>query len=379
VFDNSNYRAQVEGAFSLWSTRHQVLFGASQNVRDSFNSMTLQATCPGATPAAPRTTCQQNIFDPVPIPETPFPPRTGTQARINDIGFYLFDRIELAPWLDILGGVRTVDYTETNLSAHTVTFHADPLPLSYGVIAKPRPWMSIYGTYIDGLESTPVAPLAAANGGQMLPATQSTQREAGIKVEPRPGLLIQAAYFNIGRGSAFVNGANVYVLDGRARFRGVELSVNGELTADWSVYASGQLLHAKQVSGANTVITTDPNTGSPTVVPTVVGRKIENAPSQTLSLASEYRFSGVLNGFSVNGGAYYISDRAINQFDQAFIPGYTLFDLGVAYSGTLLGHATSFRLRAENLADKQYFSSTGASIISQGPPRMLKFSITSLL
>ena len=50
-----------------------------------------------------------------------------------------------------------------------------------------------------------------------MPATESTQREAGIKIEPRPGLLVQAAYFNIERDSAFVNGANVYVLDGRAR------------------------------------------------------------------------------------------------------------------------------------------------------------------
>ena len=115
--------------------------------------------------------------------------------------------------------------------------------------------MSLYGTYIEGLESTPPAPFAAANSAALLPATDSTQREAGIKIELQPGLLIQAAYFNIERGSAFVDGANVYVLDGRARFRGTELSLTGELTPDWSIYATSQLLNAKQISGADTLIT----------------------------------------------------------------------------------------------------------------------------
>ena len=116
---------------------------------------------------------------------------------------------------------------------------SEPTSISYGVVLKPLPWMSLYGTYIEGLESTPLAPMTAANAGEAVGAAESTQHEAGIKLEPRPGLLLQAAYFNIERDSAFVNGANVYVLDGRARYRGLEFSVTGEMTPDWSVYATG--------------------------------------------------------------------------------------------------------------------------------------------
>src|SRR5262249_41134784 len=36
TFDNTNYRAELAGAFNLGSTRHQILLGASQNIRDSF-------------------------------------------------------------------------------------------------------------------------------------------------------------------------------------------------------------------------------------------------------------------------------------------------------------------------------------------------------
>jgi iron complex outermembrane receptor protein len=368
--DSSNYRGEIAGAVKLGFTNHQLLLGASQNIRDAFTSVNIPATCAGVT-------CVQNIFHPVDIPETPFPRPTGARTRINDIGYYFFDRIEMSSWLQVLAGVRKADYTESSLDTGVVSSHSEPTSISYGAVVKPLPWMSLYGTYIEGLESTTPAPFSANNARAMLPPTHSTQQEAGIKLEPQPGLLIQAAYFNIERGSAFINAANVYVLDGRARFRGVEASVTGEVAPDWSLYATAQLLSAKQISGADTLITTNAQTGAVTVVPTVVGRKIENTPERTASIATEYRLSGALRGFSVTGAAYYLSERAVNAFNQAFIPGYTLFDLGAAYSGLLYGRETTLRLNAQNVADKRYFASTGLSFIAQGPPRVIKFSVTT--
>jgi iron complex outermembrane receptor protein len=377
TFENSSDRVEVAGAADLWFMRHEVLIGASQNIRDGFTSTTIPATCPGVTATAPRIPCRQNVFAPVSIPETPFPAPRGARARIDDLGYYLFDRIEMASWLQVLVGVRKADYAETNRDAGAITFQDDPTSVSYGVIFKARPWMSIYGTYIEGLESTPAAPSTAANAGTPLPAAESMQREAGVKVELQPGLLLQFAYFDIERGSAFVDGANVYVLDGRARFRGTELSVTGEITADWSLYATGQVLDAKQISGAETRITTNPTTGAVTVVPTVVGRTIENTPERTFSLATEYRLSRLLPGLSVNGAVYYISERAVNQFNQAFIPSYTLFDLGASYVRSFRGNEVTLRLTGQNIADKKHFSSTGTNLVAQAPPRTLKFSIST--
>jgi iron complex outermembrane recepter protein len=375
TFENSNYRLDLAGALDVGFTKHQLLVGASRNVRDGFTAARVPATCPGATPAAARVPCRQNVFAPVDIPETPFPVPRGTNARIDDIGYYVFDRVEMTSKVQLLAGVRKPDYTETNVDTGAVTFHDEPTSWSYGVIVKPRPWLSVYGTYIEGLESTPAAPMTAANAGAMLGATDSTQHEVGIKIEGKPGLLFQAAYFDIERGSAFVNGANVYVLDGRARHRGTELGITGEVTADWSIYATGQLLDAKQISGADTVITTNPTTGVVTVIPTIVGRKIENTPERTLSFASEYRLSKSAPGVSVNGGIYYLSSRAVNAFNQAFIPGYTLFDLGAAYVRNFHGAETTFKLTAQNVADKRYFAATGVSIVAQGQPRTVKFAV----
>jgi iron complex outermembrane recepter protein len=377
TFENANYRVEIAGALHLWLTRHELLAGATQNVRDGFTSNSVAATCPGATPTAPRVPCAQNIFHPVEIPYSPFPGRTGIQTRIEDIGYYLFDRIEVTDWLQLLAGVRKVDYSERNLDTGETTFEDRPTTFSYGAVFKPRPWMSLYGTYIEGLEPTPPPPLTASNVGAGLPATESTQREAGIKIEARPGLLMQAAWFEIERSSSFVNAANVYVLDGRARFRGTEFSITGELTPDWSVYATAQFLDAQQISGAPTQITTNPTTGVVTVVPTVVGRKIENTAERTFSLATEYRLTTLLPGFGVNGAAYYVSERAVNPLNQAFIASYTLFDLGAFWTGRFDRNELTVRLTGQNISDKKYFASTGNNQIAQGPPRVVKLSITT--
>ncbi len=374
--NNSNYRAEVAGVMNLGFMRHELLLGASQNIRDAWTTLGTPATCPGESPTAPRIICRQNAFHPVDIPETPLPARAGPRTRIDDIGYYLFDRIGMTDWLQLLVGIRKSDYTEKSLDSGEITFQDNPTSVSYGAVIKPRPWMSVYGTYIEGLESTPRTPQTAANATEDLPATNSTQHEVGIKLEPKPGLLIQAAWFDIERDSAFVNSANVFVLDGKARYRGAEFSVTGEPTPDWSVYLTGQFLEAKQISGAETVITTNPLTGDVTVVPTVVGRKIENTPEQTFSLASEYRLSSMVPGLSVHGAAYYLSERAVNQYNQAFIPGYTTFDLGVAYTGNFQGNQFTVRLTGQNIADKKYFAATGNNVVAQAPPRLVKFSLT---
>jgi hypothetical protein len=46
----------------------------------------------------------------------------------------------------------------------------------------------------------------------------------------------------------------------------------------------------------------------------------------------------------VNGAAYHVSKRAVNPFNQTFIPGYTLFDFGAAYTGTFHGQDATIRV-----------------------------------
>ncbi len=377
TFDNSNYRVEIAGALKTGFIAHELLLGASRNQRDAFTSTSTPVTCPGATPVV---AARDLPAERVPAGGYSGNAFSGAHRRQDRASMTSVSTSSTA-WSSRRGcscsaGVRKTDYSEENRDTGVTTFEDEPTSVSYGAIVKPRPWMSLYATYIEGLESTPLAPMTAVNAGESVGAAESTQYEAGIKLEPRPGLLVQAAYFNIERDSAFVNGANSTCSTAARVTAGLEFSVTGEVTPDWSLYATGQILDAEQISGAPTTVTTNPMTGAVSVVPTVVGRKIENTPEHTFSFASEYRLAGLVPGLSLNGAIYYISERAVNPYNQAFIPAYTLFDLGAAYSTNIDGNELTFRLSGQNIADKKHFSSTGNNVVAQSPPRLLKLSMS---
>ena len=375
-FKNENIRGEIAGAFYTGPFLHEVMFGAARNIRDQVNPTSININCLGTVPAGTvgqfPATCAYNIYNPRPIPETPLQIVNSPVSRIEDIGYYAFDRIKFGEWLQLLAGIRKSDYTESNHTTGVVTFQDKPVSYSVGAVIKPKSWISLYGTYIEGLETTPGAPTTAVNAGAQLPATTSKQKEGGIKIEPKKGLLFQAAYFDIERGSTYVNGANVYVQDGRARYQGAEFSLTGEVTRDLSVYASALFLDAKQESGAPST------TVGTTFSPTIVGRRIENTPKKTFSVAGEYRLSQWVDGLSITAAAYYTGDRAINALNQAFVPSYTLYDLGVAYRTDVYDHPTTIRINAQNIANKKYWASTGGLLLSQGAPGVVKVSISSV-
>lgn len=398
-FKNQNYRAEIAGAFETFGVKHELLIGVSQNIRANRSSASTAQTCfysntTGAllgagfpsTPVpagATRSACLQSITDPHDIPQLGEPlPGLNNPTQITDTGAFIFDRMEIGEWLQLLGGVRISDYKEERLDTGLKTFSASPTSLSFGAVVKPISSVSIYGTYIEGLESTPAAPLTTVNANEQLPPSASTQYEGGIKWEPKSGLLLQAAYFDISRDSAVVNGANRWVKDGKSSYRGFEFSFTGNVTPDWSVYASALFLDAKYKSGSPTLLVFD-NAGNPVlgpdgsqqISPTIVGNRIENAAKQTFSLATEYRFRDWLPGLSINGAVYHTGNRAINSLNQAFIPGYTLFDLGAGYATDIAGVETTFRISAENVGGKKYWGSTGGLLLSQGVPSTVKFSI----
>jgi iron complex outermembrane receptor protein len=357
---NKNIRGEVAGTFYTGPLLHEILLGASRNERTQFNANQAKVTAP------------QNFWAPQDVPESTIQPVPGgVTTGILDIGYYVFDRIKYHEWLQVLAGVRYSDYTESNRTTGATTFHASPTAVSYGVVLKPRSWASFYGTYIEGLESTPLAPIAAVNALAQLPPTESTQWEVGVKVEPVRGLLFQTAYFDIDRGSTYVNAQNLYVQDGRARYRGVEASLTGEVTPNLSVYVSAQYLNAKQESGAATVIS------GTAVTPTAVGRYVENTPKITYSLSGEYRLNELIEGLSINAGIFHIGKRAVNNLNEGWIPGYTLLNLGAAYQRELYGHRTTFRVNAENVGNTRYWASTGSLFLAEGAPSVVKFSVST--
>jgi len=153
-----------------------------------------------------------------------------------------------------------------------------------------------------------------------------------------------------------LNSANIFVLDGRARYRGFEFSASGELTRDVSIYGSVLFLDAEQTSAATAAL---------------VGKTPENTPKRSGSIFVEYRLP-VLPGFAVNAGAFYTGKRAVNPLNQGYIDGYTLFTVGARYTTQLGPARTTVQLNVENATDKEYWSATGTGNLAVGLPRTVK-------
>lgn len=395
---NDNYRLEVAGAFNTGPFEHELLIGAAYLDRENIGVPSLAISCLYSTAPAtngqllgtilagqalPANTatanCTQNPRSPHPIPALAVDavPTISAIAAFKDLGFYIFDRIKVTDWLQILAGVRYTDYKQyTDVRIKSGEYKATPVTLSGGFVIKPTEKMSFYGTYLEGLEPTPAPGNQAVNINDTFPPSQSVQYELGFKWEIMRGLLFQSAAFRIERDFFLLNAQNIYGPDGRSRFQGVELSLNGAITPQWSIYSSALFLDAKQISGAATVVSTvrSPD-GSFYITPSTVGNRIENTAKRTFSLSTNYDLSEWVEGFSINGGVFHTGDQAINPLNSNFIPAVTTFDLGAALRLDMRGTPITLRLNMENVGNKRYFISTGSNVVSQAPPGTLKMSI----
>jgi len=149
-------------------------------------------------------------------------------------------------------------------------------------------------------------------------------------------------------------------MDGNARYRGVEFSVQGDVTNNVSLTASAVYLDAKQIDSSD---------------PTLVGKTPENTPHVTASLFAEYRVP-VLAGLSVNGGIYYVGPRQVNNANQAQIGGYTLLTAGLRYATRVYGKRVSVQANLENAANRRYWSAAGSNQLAVGLGRTLELTST---
>ncbi|HEY9104279.1 TonB-dependent receptor, partial [Chitinimonas sp.] len=305
-YSNDNLRLELAGLVDTGPLSHELTAGYTRNERYQ------------AGPAGTSLTFGQNLYTPRDIPLRAVPaPTAYNPSTITDQGVYLLDRVRLPRDVQLLAGLRYSDYENraTNGATGRDTVYAtrDTSP-SLGVIWSLQPKLNVYASYIEGLEEGGTAPTTASNAGDVLDPAVSRQRELGIKGD-YANWQFAAALFDIDRAQAYTNAQNVYALDGRVRYRGLELSLAGEILPRTALYTTAMLLDAKQRAAAD---------------PKQIGLRPENAPEMAASVFLEHQLAAVA-GLAINTGAYYTGARAVNVQNQAFIPGVTLFNAGVSY------------------------------------------------
>lgn len=342
---NNNARAEIDGRVQTGFLDHELSFGAMQNLRNQNN------------PTQQTYSIAQNMYNPVVLPPAYYTiTPTYRPQDISDRGVYVFDRIRIGEDWQILAGARRTKYR--NASTGSPLYEVEKTSPSVGVIYKFREDTSIYANYIEGLEETGTAPITAVNSGVVLSPAVSKQKELGVRSEVISGITVSASLFEIERGSAYLNTSNVYVLDGRTHYQGVDFSANGELTPEWSIYASALFLDAELRKAQNTAL---------------IGKKPENTPDTTASLFADYH-PEALAGWSFNAGVYYMAKRTINNLNQGYIPDYALFNAGARYTTEWFEKKVTLQLNVENLTDKSYWSAVGSGYLGYGKPRTVKFT-----
>lgn len=348
VYLNKNYRAELAGRIDVLLDQELTL-GAMQNKR--YQNAPSQQTF--NTP--------QNLYDPFVIaaPVYTLTP-VYSPSDVTDNGLYLLDRIRFNEQWQVLAGVRKTFYTNNSIiNKLAVESRVNKSTPSLGVIFKPRKDTSVYATYIEGLEEGATAPLTTKNASQILPPGVSKQKELGVRTDALSGLSANVAVFSIERATTYTNADNFFVLDGRTQYRGVEYSLNGDLAPEWSIYASGLFLNAKQKNAANA---------------SLIDKTPENTPKQAHSLFAEYH-PRLLPGLHLSAGAFYTAKRPVNPANQAYISAATLYTLGARYVTKIASHATTFQVNVENAADKRYFNAVGFGFMGVGLPRTIKFNV----
>jgi iron complex outermembrane recepter protein len=348
---NKYGRIETNGKFDTGSLfEHHFTVGVMYNDRWQNN------------PSVQTVNLQQNLFNPVelaaPVRTTPV---VDAPQDSRDVGVYMYDALTVAKRVTFIAGIRRTDYTLTAAQANGLPdsrFDTTNYSPAFGVTFMLRPDTALYASYLTGLEETGLAPSTAVNAFQALPPEVAKQKEFGIRSTALWGLATTVAYFDINRGTAQLNAQDVFAVDGRTTYKGVEASIGGSVNRAWSFNIAGQYLHAR-TSGASD--------------PTLSGTIPENTPKYTLSLSLTYR-PGILPGSNISAGMFRVGSQAINNADQAFIPAYTVYTVGAGYSTKIGGHRTSFALNVNNLTNDRHYSAAGNGLLIVGPARSIRFS-----
>lgn len=328
---NLNVRTELSGSVKTGFIRHELLFGYNRNaqVQDDQNRTNYKSF-------------RQNIYNPIDMDFDALSATGSTEtygSTNTDTGYYMMDRAEFLKYFTLIGGVRYETY-ET-YTPHTNSDYTVKKVTPIGsLVIRPTKQSSLYGSYIQGLESAGTAPDSAVNAGTILSPVTSSQYEFGARYKIKEAL-ISLAYFHIDRGLAYANQDNVYVVNGWAIHKGVELSVQGSVTHELSISVSGTWTHAVQAQTGNAAQN---------------GKSVIGVPDYALSAFAEYR-PDFLPDLGLNAGVYYVGRRSADSLGRAYVPDYVTLSLGANYRLQLpSGQTVTFRANGNNVTNTRYWS-----------------------
>jgi outer membrane receptor for ferric coprogen and ferric-rhodotorulic acid len=330
--------AYVDGPFSLFGREHELLLGANYSgseFRDNGNGNAEFLE-------------EVDLFDPQVLSAQPsFEDLEDVIADTRQRGLYSNLRLSLTDPLTLVLGGRMSWWEFSNTTTpvgmpsakekHKISREFTPF---VGLVYDLNQTYSLYASYAEVFQ--PQSARIRDINDRMLEPLQGEQWETGIKGEYLGGALTASfALFQVeeeNRAIADLNDpdGNASVAGGKARSRGFETELNGQLTSDWSLNANYTYTHKDYLNSTDTI-------------------KIFT-PKHILRVWTRYQLPGEWQRWNLQAAMNSVSKtyNTITPLGDAKLQqgGYTLFDAGVGYQIT---PQLSADLLVTNLTDKKYY------------------------
>lgn len=374
--DNTSFATGLNGRFQTGPVSHQVAIGATTIWTEQENAYTFYRPTPGNT----------NIYNGNKLPKPTDGYLTGgdmgdpgvtgkTRNRsvaISDT-FGLFDDRLLLTYGVRRQQLRVENYlydgstssgraNPANDGSRSSIYDESITTPVYGIVYKPVDIVSIYANRIEGLAKGPVASgTGITNLGQAFPPGRTKQLEAGIKLDMQT-FGANLAVFRIERPTdGFVDATqNLYVRDGKQVNKGVELSIFGEPVEGLRLMAGGTRMTSdlKDTSGGL-------NDGNHAI----------GVPTFQLNASADWDIPG-LEGAALSARMLRTGGQYADQANNLSLPTWNRFDAGARYKIKMQEKDLTLRVNVENITDKNYWASANGGYLTQGDPRLVKFSGT---
>ncbi|MFD2366770.1 TonB-dependent receptor [Pseudoduganella sp. GCM10020061] len=361
-----NFFNQTDLTFDLQTgkVRHTLLAGVELGSQESDNKR-LTGYFLGLGPTV--TSASVPVSNPVPTQPVTFKPSAtdaDNHGKATVASVYLQDQIELSPqWLAVLG-LRydrfKVDFLNNRTGA-TIEQTDTPVSPRAGLVYKPLPTVSLYGSY-----SVAYVPRA----GEQLSSLTATNKafdpeefrnvEFGVKWDAAPNLALTAAVYRLDRSNVVItdpaDATRSILVDGQ-RSKGLELGISGNVTRAWSVMGG----YAYQDA---TITTSQSATAK-------AGARLAQVPEHSLSLWNRYDFTPA---FGAALGVVYRGDIFASTSNTTSLPAFTRVDAALYYK---VSDALRLQLNVENAFDRKYYASAHSNDnITPGSPRAARLGLT---
>ncbi len=263
-------------------------------------------------------------------------------------GVTLQDTVEWG-WITLLGGVR-YDFVHLNDSRGATGQDGHGVSPRGGVSIQPLDWLVFFGNVSQ--TRTPMLSMMGPDGNPLTKPWYATQVEGGVRVKTFENLWLSASTYRIEQENTPSQIANTkfYEQEGRNTSRGVELSLTGDITDNWTMMA----MYAYNKYTDRTVSSNSK------------GRDFERYPRHMTTLSTSYRVaSGPLRdvvfgaGFRFRSMSYATMRGSYVNRNLRFDPSY-LLDLNVSVPLSKFGGAENWTISfgVRNLLGEKYFDTS---------------------